>query len=103
MGAAAGGIFGAIGSLWSEPTRRPASVALLSAAFGAEALYLLSAHEPNARPVALPMEIAAFLMLPLVSLEKASERMRSYGWSLALAPPGAAAIAAAVGIARRVY
>lgn len=103
VGGVLGAVFGGVGSLWSDGDKRVRSVAILTTALGAEALYLLMAHEPNARPVALPLELAAFLLLPLVSLRSGSDRLRTYGWAVSLTPLGAAAIAMVVGVARRIY
>ena len=104
-GAAVGGLMGAAASSWRHVNSRWRSIAVLTAALGAEALYLvLLAHsEPKAREIALPLEIAAFLILPFAVLTSAAHRARAVAWAWSAAPLGAAAIAMAERFARRIY
>ena len=99
-----GGVAGAAGSLWDESTRWVA-VSLLMIVLGAEAFYLglLAENEPNALPIALPIEMSAFALLPLAALREPRERLHALAVSLALVPPGALAIAWAEQLARRIY
>ena len=100
-----GGLGGAAGSLWKDKRRRWVAVALMMVVLGAEAFYLgvLAGNEPNARAIALPLEIAAFVLLPIAALPDVRERLRAAALSASIVPLGALAIAWAEQLAKRIY
>lgn len=103
IGTVTGAAFGALGSWWHVERRRALAVALLAAAFGAEALYLLVRGEPNAAVVAVPLEVLAALLLPLLLLRSSRERLRAAAWCALMTPAGAMVILGIVAAVRRVY
>jgi hypothetical protein len=103
IGTLTGAVFGGLGSLWRNAQTRPLAVACLAAAFGAEALYLSVRGEPNALALAVPLELIAASLLPVLLLRTLRERLHAAAWLALITPVGAVAILGMVATARRVY
>lgn len=103
IGATLGAVFGAVGCSGRAPAVRAWAIGTLAATFGAEALYLFLRDEPNAVVLAAPLEIVAFVVLPVVLLRGVRDRVVAALTSVAIAPVGTVVILGVVAVVRRVY
>jgi hypothetical protein len=103
IGVPLGALYGSLGRRWREPAPGWWTTAVVAAAFGAEALYLSLRNEPNAVVLAVPLELTALALIPLLMSRSARERLHTTIASLVMTPIGAAGILGIASIARRVY
>jgi hypothetical protein len=105
VGLATGLLFGALGSAHARRLRIHSTigVALLVAAFAAEALVLFRIGHDRAVQVAVPIEAVAALALPLTLMGSWKERVTTYAVAAAMVPLLAFALASFMGVIHRVY
>jgi hypothetical protein len=105
VGILAGGCFGALGAAHARGYRRAMTwgSALLAASFAAEGLVLLLVAHPNAVRVAVPVELACAVVLPVLLVRTSRQRVISYLAALFLIPVAMAGLATMMGVIQRVY
>ena len=103
VGMVLGALFGALGRAWRDLQWKVPAAIGLSAVFGAEALFLSVAAEPNASRLAVPWALACFVTVPFALTPSARERATAMAGAVLLTPPIAVAIGTAVMLGRRVY
>ena len=105
VGATVGLLFGTLGAAHARRLRIYAAlgVALLVAAFAAEALVLLRIGHARAMQVAVPIEVIAALAWPFVLMSSWKARLTTYLVAAAFAPILVLALASFMGVIHRVY
>ena len=104
VGTVFGAIFGLLG--WVHACHRRSSLlaaGCLAASFAGEAIVLFYVAHPNAVEVAVPIEAAIAMALPVVLTEGWRDRAKTYVATALLALPAIAILAATMGAIRRVY
>jgi hypothetical protein len=105
VGIVVGGCFGALGAAHGRGYGRAMTwgSALLAASFAAEAIVLLLVAHPNAVAIAVPIEFVCAIVVPLVLVRTARQRVLAYGAALLLIPIAMTGLATMMGVIQRVY
>lgn len=105
VGLATGLLFGALGSAHARRLKicSTIGVALLVAAFAAEALVLFRIGHERAVQVAVPIELITAFALPLILMGSWKERVITYAAAAGMMPILVLALASFMGVIHRVY